>query len=226
MKKVLVTGSNKGIGKEICLQLLDLGFTVIATARSMDKLTAAFNQGYERLHLFTLDVSNTESVEQAKQKIGLKFRNIDVLINNAGIGVGKTNLSEIDLAEAEQIFNVNFFGPMRVNKSFLPLLKNSEKGRIINVASNMGQLKNLVGGYGAYRLSKAGLIAQTILLANELQYQNIEVVSMCPGWTKTDMGGDGAIKSVEKGAETAVWLTQAETLETGGFYSDKKLDSW
>jgi NAD(P)-dependent dehydrogenase (short-subunit alcohol dehydrogenase family) len=107
------------------------------------------------------------------------------------------------------------------------LLKKSADARIINLSSGMGELDSLrTGGYGAYRLSKTSLNAFTILLAFELERDSIKVFAMCPGWVQTDMGGKGATRPVEKGAETAVWLTTDNQPATGKFYRDKKVIDW
>jgi NAD(P)-dependent dehydrogenase (short-subunit alcohol dehydrogenase family) len=123
MKKVLVTGANRGIGKEICQQLLSLGHFVIACGRDLGKLKNAFPQETNNIFLQVLYVNNEESVAEAAKKLQVKFSKIDFLINNAGIGVGNSDLDDVDIEEVKQIFETNFLGPMRVNKYFLPMLK-------------------------------------------------------------------------------------------------------
>ena len=90
----------------------------------------------------------------------------------------------------------------------------------------MGAYDSLLGGYAGYRLSKAGLNAQTVLLANELSSSGIKVNAVCPGWVKTDMGGAGAERPVEKGAETIVWLAASPEIDNGKFYRDKQVIPW
>lgn len=226
MKKVLVTGANRGISKEICQQLLSLGHFVIACGRDLGKLKSAFPQETNNIFLQVLDVNNEESVSEAAKKLQVKFSKIDVVINNAGIGVGNSDLDDVDIEEVKQIFETNFFGPMRVNKYFLPLLKKAIEGRIINISSGMGELDNLTSGYAGYRLSKAGLNAQTILLANELKGYGIKVNAMCPGWVKTDMGGSEAPNPVAQGADTAVFLALEEKIETGLIFRNRTPIKW
>jgi NAD(P)-dependent dehydrogenase (short-subunit alcohol dehydrogenase family) len=138
---------------------------------------------------------------------------LDILINNAAIGTGTTGAVNADLNEVRQIMETNFYGPWRLSLALLPMLKKSREGRIINLSSGMCALEDLNGGYAGYRLSKAGLNALTILMANELRGTNLKVNAMCPGWVRTDMGGSGAPRPLEKGAETAVWLA---TIPDGG----------
>ncbi len=100
-------------------------------------------------------------------------------------------------------------------------------GRIVNLSSGLGQLADMGKGWPAYRMSKAALNALTRTLAAELAGTNIKVNSMCPGWVKTDMGGPDAERSVEVGAETAVWLATLENDgPSGGFFRDKKPIAW
>ena len=222
MKKVLVTGANRGIGKQISLDLLALGCKVYAGARDIAKLKEAFPEKSDLLYFIEIDVTDESTVEKAASKISA----LDVVINNAGVGVGETDLAEVNLEEVKRIFEVNFFGPMLVNKHFIPHLKNSADGTIINISSQMGGLNALVGGYAGYRLSKAGLNAQTIMLANELRPYGIKVNSMCPGWVKSDMGGAGAPRTVQQGADTAVFLATDSNIGTGRFYTERNVREW
>lgn len=225
-KIILVTGANRGIGKEIVFQLVAQKHQLIATARSLEKLKAAFPNRNQQLFLLEMDVADEQSVADAALKFGTLFNLLDVVINNAGIGVGETGLAEHKMEEVKEIMEVNFFGPMRVNKAFLPYLKASREGRIINLSSGMGAWEDLTGGNAGYRLSKAGLNAQTVLLSNELINHNIKVNAMCPGWVKTEMGGEGAPRSIDQGADTAVWLATKKEIPTGKFFRDRDQIPW
>ncbi len=220
----MVTGANRGIGFEVCRQLVESGNRVICSARTLSKAEdAAVKLGAFALEL---DVSNAVSVEAAAKRVKKEFSGLDVLINNAGIGIGSTGLARADLKNIRIIFETNFFGPMTVNTAFLPLLKRSQGSRIINISSEMGAWDDLDGNYAGYRLSKAGLNAQTIMLARELKSEGIAVVAICPGWVRTDMGGSVAPRSVKKGAEGIVWAAVTDKLQTGKFYRDGKVLSW
>ncbi len=173
-----------------------------------------------------LDVSDENSVRHAALEVEKEFGRLDALINNAGV-IGNRSMLDFDLDQISHVMDTNFMGPIRTAKYFMPLLRKSGEGRIINISSGMGELASLeVGGYGAYRLSKTALNAFTILLAAELKKSSIKVMSMCPGWVKTDMGGAGATRSVQKGAETAVWLATSASVRSGKSYRDMKVVDW
>jgi NAD(P)-dependent dehydrogenase (short-subunit alcohol dehydrogenase family) len=108
----------------------------------------------------------------------------------------------------------------------IPLLKTSDDPRIINISSGMGQLSNLSGYYPAYSLSKASLNALTIMFSKELEQDGIKVNAMCPGWVKTDMGGPNAPRTVQQGADTAVWLATEPDIPTGIFFNDRNPINW
>lgn len=223
-KTILITGANRGIGKEIARQMAELGWQVIVAARNFE---AAKNVAGEIGHdafAVQLDVTDLAVIGQAAETIRQKFGRLDVLVNNAAI-MGTAPMRSFDLDEMEQTIDTNLMGPIRTAKSFMSLLKESDDARIINLSSGMGELASLrSGGYAAYRLSKTSLNAFTILLASELQ--SVKVFAMCPGWVQTDMGGKGAPRPVSKGAETAVWLATDKQPASGNFYRDKKVISW
>jgi NAD(P)-dependent dehydrogenase (short-subunit alcohol dehydrogenase family) len=222
----LVTGANKGIGKEICRQLAERNLTVILTARDETKAKKALSEIKGNIVFHLLDVTNLGSISQLATFIEKQYGMLDILINNAGISIGAKGIEHVDISEIRTIFETNFFGPLQLNKAMLPLLKKSNDARIINISSSMGALINLTGGYAGYRLSKAGLNAQTLLLANELGNTTVKVFSMCPGWVRTDMGGSSASLSVEQGADTAVWLSTENNLVSGKFYKNRKIIAW
>ncbi len=225
-RTALITGANRGIGREVAKELAELGWQVIATARDEAKAKKTASEIGHGVIGFPLDVTEEASVKLVANFLQEHFKRLDVLVNNAGV-IGNNPMLDFNLEEVSHVMNANFMGPMRTSKYFLPLLKKSSDGRIINISSGMGELASLEqGGYGAYRLSKTSLNAFTILLAAELRGSSVKVMSMCPGWVKTDMGGAGATRSVEKGAETAVWLATADEVETGKFYRDKKRIHW
>jgi NAD(P)-dependent dehydrogenase (short-subunit alcohol dehydrogenase family) len=225
-KVVLVTGANRGIGKEICRQMTIFNWQVIVASRKLEAAALVCEQMGHEAFPVQLNVNEAESVKAAAQIVSEKFGKLDVLVNNAAI-MGNTAMHSFDLKEIDEAMNTNFMGPIRTSKYFMPLLKKSGDGRIINLSSGMGELDALrSGGYGAYRLSKTSLNAFTILLASELERDRIKVFAMCPGWVQTDMGGKGATRPVEKGAETAVWLATDKQPATGKFYRDKKVIDW
>jgi NAD(P)-dependent dehydrogenase (short-subunit alcohol dehydrogenase family) len=121
----------------------------------------------------------------------------------------------------------NVYGPLQLIQALVPLMKEHDYGRIVNVSSGMGQLTDMGGGYPGYRLSKTSLNALTRIFANELNGTHILINTMCPGWVKTDMGGPGATRTPEQGVDTMVWLaTLPNDGPTGAFFRDRKPIPW
>ena len=198
----------------------DHGFTVLAGARNPGEVVAD-----ENLIPLRLDVRDRDSVGAALAGIEANPGSLDVLVNNAGIYGESTGAADYDLGEAHEVIETNVFGPWRLIQASLPLLRRSDSPRIVNVSSGAGQLAEMGGGRAAYRLSKAALNALTrTLAADEPQ---ISVNSVCPGWVRTDMGGSSAPRSVDEGADTAVWLaTMADDVPSGGFFRNREPIPW
>jgi NAD(P)-dependent dehydrogenase (short-subunit alcohol dehydrogenase family) len=217
----LVSGTSRGIGAEIARQLAaDHGFLVFAGARDPDDVEEA-----EGIVPIELDVTDQATVDAAQELIGSDPGHLDALVNNAGVYGDPIGAVDYDLDRAHEVLEVNTFGPWRLIEAFVPLLRRSSQPRVVNVSSGAGQLSDMNGGRAAYRVSKAGLNALTRTLASD--EAGIKVNTMCPGWVRTDMGGSGAPRSVEEGADTAVWLaTLPEDGPTGGFFRNRKPIPW
>jgi len=224
-KIAIVSGSNRGIGKEIVTQLLENGFHVIATGRTLATVKQVAEELGQNVVAAAVDVSSNESCELFAQFLKKNYKKIDVLINNARI-MGRNAISDFNINQIEEVMNTNFYGALRLTKAVFPLLKNSDDGRIINISSGMGELKSLDGSYAAYRLSKWALNGFTIMLSNDLKNKNIKVNAVCPGWCKTDMGGEEAPRTSSTGAETAVWLAVEKHIPTDKFFRDKAEIDW
>ena len=226
----LVTGANRGIGFEIARQLISRGATVLLTSRNPDAGKAALEKlGGTKLNVqfHALNVTETASIVALRQFVGTTYGRLDVLINNAGIISDEDgSILEVKLEAVRTTLETNTLAPLHLAQTFVPLLKHSRKGRIVNMSSGMGQLSEMDGGYAAYRISKAALNAVTGILAAELR-GSIAVNSMCPGWVRTDMGGANAERDVSQGADTAVWLAlDAPQDLTGKFLRDRKVIAW
>jgi NAD(P)-dependent dehydrogenase (short-subunit alcohol dehydrogenase family) len=227
---VLVSGSNRGIGREIARQLAELGHHVIVTARDPHAATetadAVAKGGRLSVQAEQLDVLDPRSVERLAERVHRDPGRLDVLVNNAGVmGQEATNATTAPLDDAHATMETNLFGAWRLTQALLPLLRESQSPRIVNVSSGAGQLSEMNGGYPGYRISKTALNALTRVLSNE--ERGILVNSMCPGWVRTDMGGGGAPRSVDEGADTAVWLaTLPDDGPTGGFFRDREPIPW
>ena len=229
MKTVLITGANRGIGFETARQLTTRGFHVVVGARSEQQGEKSMRE-LERLgkaSLLVLDVSDSKSIATAASKFG-SFDQLDVLINNAGIYPDEgTSILTISREQMVSTFQTNTFSALEMTQAFLPYLKKSPAARVINVSSGYGQIDGLSANVPSYCLSKFSLNGVTIMLGEALKEHGIAVNSMCPGWVRTDMGGSAAPRSVEEGADTAVWLaTEADQKLTGKFFRDRKEIGW
>jgi NAD(P)-dependent dehydrogenase (short-subunit alcohol dehydrogenase family) len=217
----LVTGANRGIGRETARQLAERGYDVIVSARNADKAReAAQAVGGRPLEL---DVSDTGSIERAAAELRREPGTLDVLVNNAGVGTDwGVSGADPDFDAIQRALDTNFFGAYRLTVALLPLLRESEHPRVVNVSSGMGGITEMGGWSPGYRVSKAALNAMTRILSTELADAGFRVNSACPGFVNTDMGGQfGAKKPVEDGAAGIVWLaTLADDGPTGGFFRD------
>lgn len=228
---VLITGSNRGIGLETSRQLARRGFHVVMAARDEGKGQQAA-EGTQakggKATFLSLDVSSSDSIRSAVRQFAVIADHLDVLINNAAIypDQGLTILT-LPRDRLGQTFQTNTFGPLEVTQAFLPYLRLSAAARVINISSGYGQLEGLSPDVPSYCLSKLALNGLTIMLAEALRADRIAVNSMCPGWVRTDMGGANATRSVEEGADTAVWLADEAPHElTGKFFRDRREISW
>ncbi|HEX2416348.1 MAG TPA: SDR family oxidoreductase [Thermoleophilaceae bacterium] len=221
MPVALVTGANRGIGRETARQLAERGYDVIVSARNADKAReAAQAVGGRPLEL---DVSDTGSIERAAAELRREPGTLDVLVNNAGVGTDwGVSGADPDFDAIQRALDTNFFGAYRLTVALLPLLRESEHPRVVNVSSGMGGITEMGGWSPGYRVSKAALNAMTRILSTELADAGFRVNSACPGFVNTDMGGQfGAKKPVEDGAAGIVWLaTLADDGPTGGFFRD------
>lgn len=227
-KTALVTGANKGIGYEIVRQLHAKGLRVFLTARNAAAGKKAAGKLDGDVEFLPMDVSDDTSIENAAKAYGEISGSLDVLINNAAIYPDE-NLDILTITREQLVktFQTNTFGPLGVTQAFLPLLKKSSAPRIINISSGYGEIDGLSQKVPSYCLSKLTLNGVTIMLDQALRSDGVAVYVMCPGWVRTDMGGANAARSVEEGADTAVWLaTEAPQALSGKFFRDRKVIGW
>ncbi|EMY62199.1 SDR family NAD(P)-dependent oxidoreductase [Leptospira terpstrae] len=225
----LVTGANRGIGKQVSIDLAKQGIYVLVGARNPGEAadTLAAVQAVGKGEILSLDVSKEQSISEALDTITGSFGKLDILVNNAGIFADPGSFFDTTSEDLHRTLLVNLYGPLRLIQTFLPLMIQNNFGRIVNVSSGMGQLSDMGGGYPAYRISKTAINALTNVSSVEAVGKNIKINSVCPGWVKTDMGGASATRPVEKGAETIVWAaTLPDSGPTGKFFRDKKEISW
>lgn len=225
----LVTGANRGIGREVARQLAERGYTVLVGARDSEKAQGTAAQIAQSTNgeaiALTLDVADPQSITEAAARVSESQGRLDVLVNNAGVGLdfGVAGV-EPDFDAIQRTLETNFFGAYRLTIALLALLRASAHPRIVNVSSGMGGVAEMGGWSPGYRVSKAALNALTRILSTELGGEGFLVNSACPGFVKTDMGGPmGAQKPVEDGAAGIVWLaTLPDGGPTGGFFRDGK----
>lgn len=228
---VLITGANRGIGLETARQLAQRGLGVVIAARDEaagQKAAEAIRANGGSATALTLDVSSSASLREGAQRFAAIADHLDVLINNAGIYPDEgVNLLTIAREQMSQTLETNTLGPLEAVQAFLPYLRKAAAARVVNVSSGYGQLDGMSPDVPSYCLSKLALNGVTIMLAKALRDDGIAVNSMCPGWVRTDMGGANATRSVEVGADTAVWLADDAPHElTGMFFRDRQEIPW
>jgi NAD(P)-dependent dehydrogenase (short-subunit alcohol dehydrogenase family) len=230
----LVTGGNKGIGFEICRQLAQQGLRVALGARDAERgETAATHLRSEGLDVewFPMDMRDASTLEAAPRGLESRYGRLDVLVNNAGILPDKgIAASEIEGDMLRDVFEVNFFGVWTLTAACMPLLKQSDAPRLVNLSSVLGSLAEVSRTQGwvtpAYTASKVALNAITILFGKELGSRG-KANSAHPGYVRTDMTGPDAPMLPEQGAKTAVWLaTLPEDGPNLGLYHGQKMIPW
>ncbi len=227
-KVALVTGANRGLGLETCRQLEGLGLRVILTSRDPDNGRDVTARLGPNVAFYPLDVADPEQIERVRQFVLAEYAHLDVLVNNAGVYLDKgTNTLPVPEKVFRETLDINLFGAFRMCQAFIPMMKEHDYGRVVNLSSHLGALADMKGRNASYRISKAGLNALTRILADEVRDYNIKVNSAHPGWVRTDMGGSQAPRSIEEGADTIVWLaTLPDDGPTGGFFHDRKPIPW
>jgi NAD(P)-dependent dehydrogenase (short-subunit alcohol dehydrogenase family) len=233
MRVAIVTGGNRGIGRAVAGGLAHSGLQVVLTARSdvaAAAAAAALSTAGRRLVGLPLDVTEPHSVRRFLKTIADDYGRVDVLVNNAGIYIDKS-IRPLDLDEQilRQTMETNFYGPLRLIRAVVPLMRRHGYGRIVNVSSRMGSLTHMgaAGNSLAYRTSKTALNALTRIVAGEVAGDNIKVNAASPGWVRTDMGGSGAPRTPAEGADTPIWLALLPADgPTGGFFQDRAPLDW
>ena len=237
-KIALITGANKGIGKEIARQLGAQGMTVLIGARDLgrgEEAATELKAGGADAHPVRLDVTDAASIETAARQIESEYGRLDILVNNAGIALDGGPASALDVDTLRRTYETNVFGVFSVTKAFLPLLRKSEAGRIVNHSSGLGSLtQNSDPDWGfagvkplAYNSSKAALNMLTVIFAAELKDTPIKVNAADPGYTATDLNQNSGPRTVEQGATAAVRLaTLPADGPTGGYFDEDGVVPW
>ena len=210
----IITGGNRGIGKEFIHQLLSKNQTVITGVRFPEQMDFK----HELLSIFKLDVSDSQSVTEFAQSVSQNTEQVDVLVNNAGRMDGRwQTIGEVDPDVSLDVLNVNTIGPLRVTQALWPLLEKTGNSRVANISSLMGSIDDCLSGRSyAYRTSKTGLNIITKILSVEGQDSDVSVSCYHPGWVQTDMGGERAPVQPHESVEGLIGLIEMQTIERSG----------
>lgn len=224
-RTALVTGGTRGLGRRTALRLVGLGYDVILTGRSTEAAAEAASDVGASYRV--LDVSDPADVERTVDALEAEGLALDVLVNNAGMEVDESPLS-VDEALFGTQMATNVYGPWLLMRAFVPWMVERGYGRVVNVSSECGSFGSGGPTEGSYGVSKVALNALTVAIAADIPDDvDVLVNSVDPGWTRTDMGGPQAPRSIEEGAEGIVW---AATLPTGGprggFFRDGEPFPW
>jgi len=235
-KVAVVSGANKGIGFGVAKALAERSYKVIMLGRDKNRI----NQAAEKIRAnkgdvetYIVDVSDTDQVKSFAAVFSELHAGVDVLVNNAGVileadfGGEPTAVESVNPEDVLATLNVNTVGVLRLTQALMPLLKNADAARIVNISSGMGGITEMEGAWPGYRLSKAALNALTKVTAAETQGTNIKVNSVCPGWVRTDMGTSAANRAVDEAVPGILWAAElGEDGPTGGFFRDGEKIEW
>ena len=225
-RTALVTGANRGIGLAIATGLAARGdIRVLAAARTRDDAAGAAGAIGNGAAGIVLDLSAPEAVEARAHAIAADHGPVDILVNNAGVLLSGDG-QQIGTADLGYSLAINTVSPFALIRALGPGMRDRGWGRIVNVSSGWGSFDEGLTGPAAYSISKAALNAVTVTFARSLG-DRVKVNGACPGWVRTRMGGGGAPRSPENGADTPIWLaTLPDDGPTGGFFRDRHPINW
>lgn len=231
MNTILITGANRGIGHQLTKNYLAAGWHVIACCRDpkqADGLQKLKTAHPNQLNIQALDVGNEKEIQNLSMQ--LKNQPIDILFNNAGLlGKEAGKLGDIKQSVCEEVLKINITAPLLMVQAFLKQVTQSQRKIIVNMSSHLASISlNDIGNHYVYRASKAGVNALTKSLSVDLKTAGVTVVSLDPGWVKTDMGGAEALLTPEESvAGLQNVLKNLSLNDTGSFISyDGKKVSW
>ena len=225
-KTVLVTGADAGLGLSLVERFLKGGFAVFAGFhRSMDGLKVLASEYGDALSLIPLNVADLESVRAAARQVSERTSTLDIVINNAGIHLdnSKLPLEQLDLSDQhlQRTMEVNAFGPLRVVQQFLSLMEKGERKLVLNISSEAGSIADCRReNQFVYCMSKAALNMQSKILHNYLKPRGFQVLTVHPGWMRTNMGGPSAAIDSEESAAGIFDLAAREPKPDDAIYMD------
>lgn len=224
--RFVVTGANRGLGLEFVRQLLARGDRVIAGCRNPGRalpLTelAAAHPGH--LHTIPLDLAKERSIAGFAREAGMVREACDVLINCAGMLVAGERFGELTAQTFADSWQTNALGPLLLTQAFAPLLARGTRARVVNLSSELGSLAGTTHFHSpSYAMSKAALNMSTRLLAAEFAAQPVVVVSLHPGWVRTDMGGTHAPLDVDESVRGMLRVIDALSARDNGAFLDHR----
>jgi NAD(P)-dependent dehydrogenase (short-subunit alcohol dehydrogenase family) len=236
----LISGANRGLGAQTAVKLAAAGAIVYAGARNPATLTGLSAESGGKIRPVVLDVTSEASIENAIAQVIHEAGRLDVLVNNAGIGDWHgVALHTLDTELMDEVIQTNLRGPMLLAKHALPYLLESTgdgngpdgalgAGRIVTVSSGMGALlEGMSGSAPTYRVTKTAVNGLTAYLEGEYGMRGLIAASVCPGWVRTDMGGENAPRSLDEGANGIAWLCMlAPGATSGKFWRDRVVIDW
>jgi NAD(P)-dependent dehydrogenase (short-subunit alcohol dehydrogenase family) len=231
MRRILITGANRGIGLELTKQYLaQPDVQIFATARQPDAANALQAHQSDRLHILQLDVTDADQIAAMVQQVASTTDGLDMLINNAGVLIDRG--SDLDSISAEMMMRtleVNTVAPLMVTQALAPLLRKGQAPCVVNISSQLGALSSKTsGGLYAYCTSKAGLNMVTRGLAGDFKSDGVTVITLHPGWVQTEMGGQSASITPQDSAAGIIQVIDNLSLaDTGVFYRwDGSIHPW
>ncbi|MCL6457083.1 MAG: SDR family oxidoreductase [Gorillibacterium sp.] len=223
---ILITGAARGLGYELVKEALARGHRVAAGVRNAvsgcDELRElANNEQAKLLRILPMDVNEETSIAEVKDAITAEWGSLDVIVNNAAILLARDQkIEDLDFSALETTFLTNLYGPMKVIKHFLPLLRKSAQPCILNISSEAGTLSGAYGGDYPYALSKNALTYFTAQLRKELSSQGFKVLALHPGWIRTPMGGEKAPGKPEDAAQGILNLIEGKVTASDALLID------
>ena len=224
MRRVLVTGANRGLGLEFTHQLLARGDRVIAACRDPQHakaLHALARAHADRLHPIAVDMADADSVSMLAHQATQRYDGLDLLINNAGMLVSGEHFGDVTAAALASSVQVNTVGPFLLVQALAPLLRKGDAPTVANLSSRLGSMAITSSFYTpSYAISKAALNMATVLLAHALKADGVRVIALSPGWVKTDMGGAGADVLPAISVSGMLRVMDAMTMQDSGTFMD------
>ncbi len=220
---VFISGANRGIGYELTQQLSKQSYKIIAGYRDVNRSERLLDEARKDSDIFPckVDVTDENDLSELYRYISTEFGQLDILINNAGINENRSlKTDELKWSDIAHHFNVNVGGAFLSTKYLYPLIKAGNSKKIINISSKLGSIKLSSGGSIPYNVSKTGLNMLTKQQAIEYGTDGVTVISLSPGWVRTDMGGSFAPMSVQESATRILQVIETISLSQSGQFFD------